>query len=97
MPDQPKRNPAVNSLQQLIQERQGINETLGRMAQPQVPTQPPTLPTGPKLLNNMNIPGVQSLIDLMQKSGYTPARTEDIELQEGTDDLLKRARAIQGF
>lgn len=89
--------PAVPAVDQQIQQRQGINSMMSKMAPGQPPVQaPPVLQQGPFSFQS-KIPDIESLIKAMQRSGMTHSRTEDIELKPSIDSLLQRARQIPGM
>ena len=89
---QKPQSPAIDAL---IKQRSMVNQTMGQLAPPNAPQAPPPN-TAPFVFNKPEgIPDIQGLIRAMQGSGLTGSRTEDIELMEPTESLIRRANAIR--
>ena len=81
----------------MAQQRLAVSEQLRGMAQPQAAPQPVAPPPDnlPRLLQNMGVPDIKSLIRAMLKAGITqPPQTQDITLPPDTTDVLRRAQQI---
>mgnify|MGYP001569725631 CR=1 FL=1 len=77
------------------EERAKINQTLGQLAPPSVPTQAEPINTAPfTFANPEQIPDISSLVEAMKRSGLRGSRTQDVGLSTPISELLKRAQDI---
>lgn len=97
---------AAPSVDDLIRQRQMINQTVGGLGsqppqQPQAP--PPAAPPqgGPQSYGGFSfsshMPDIEGLVKALRGGGYTGSNTQDIELpaeQDSIENLIKRAQAI---